>query len=657
MHDFDDLKQLFRDEAPIRPGEGARADAIAAAMAHAEKISAASQEAGAMARLRNRMANIWNRRPHMRSFNLNHGLVYGASLAALTLLVVGSPAFHQLVKETAMVPPPAAPASIATQPEMKPAEPVPAKDKGSVAEMQANGRDDAPAVEALRKTAAPSSVDALSIAGSANDASVSGKLEQVPAAALPPSVTEGRDRFRDFEANPVKQVATDPLSTFSIDVDTSSYSFVRRSLMENALPPKDAVRVEEMVNYFPYDYAGPRDRAEPFKANVSLMPTPWNADTRLMRIGIKGFSLDGQAKPHSNLVFLIDTSGSMDEPDKLPLLLNSFRLLLDTLSPDDTVAIVTYAGSAGTVLEPTKASERGKILAALDNLSAGGSTAGAEGIRQAYNLAEQHFDKQGVNRVILATDGDFNVGISDPRELEDFVEKKRQTGVYLSVLGFGEGNYNDEMMQALAQNGNGNAAYIDSLSEARKVLVDEATSTLFPIANDVKIQVEFNPATVSEYRLIGYETRLLNKDDFNNDKVDAGDIGAGHTVTALYEVTPKGSKGQLVDPLRYGTAEQAGTPAGEYAFVKIRYKLPGEATSHLITRPVTAADETPDSEASFAAAVAGFGQILRGGAFTKAFSYDDVIALANAAKGRDEFGYRAEFINLVRLAKSARVLQ
>ena len=345
MHDFDDLKQLFRDEAPIRPGEGARADAIAAAMAHAEKISAASQEAGAMARLRNRMANIWNRRPHMRSFNLNHGLVYGASLAALTLLVVGSPAFHQLVKETAMVPPPAAPASIATQPEMKPAEPVPAKDKGSVAEMQANGRDDAPAVEALRKTAAPSSVAALSIAGSANDASVSGKLEQVPAAALPPSVTEGRDRFRDFEANPVKQVATDPLSTFSIDVDTSSYSFVRRSLMENALPPKDAVRVEEMVNYFPYDYAGPRDRAEPFKANVSLMPTPWNADTRLMRIGIKGFSLDGQAKPHSNLVFLIDTSGTKDEPDKLPLLLNSNRLLLDTLSPDDTVAIVTMGGT------------------------------------------------------------------------------------------------------------------------------------------------------------------------------------------------------------------------------------------------------------------------------------------------------------------------
>ncbi|MFO1130750.1 MAG: VWA domain-containing protein [Hyphomicrobiales bacterium] len=664
MHDFDDLKKLFRDEAPIRADEGSRSDAIAAAMAHAEKISAAPQEAGAMTRLRNRMANIWNRRTHMRSFNLNHGLVYGASLAALTLLVVGSPAFHQLMKETAIVPPPATPADVSaiatpaknrTQPEGKPAEPVGGKDK--VAEMLPAGQANAPAIEALRKSDVKSSSDAASLAGAVSVNEAYDKLEQGTLSALPPSVTEGRDRFRDFEANPVKQAATDPLSTFSIDVDTSSYSFVRRALMENALPPKDAVRVEEMVNYFPYDYAGPKDRAEPFKANVSLMPTPWNADTKLMRIGIKGFSLDGQAKPHSNLVFLIDTSGSMDEPDKLPLLLNSFRLLLDTLGPDDTVSIVTYAGSAGTVLEPTKASEKGKILAALDNLSAGGSTAGAEGIRQAYNLAEQNFDKQGVNRVILATDGDFNVGISDPRELEDFVEKKRQTGVYLSVLGFGEGNYNDEMMQALAQNGNGNAAYIDSLSEARKVLVDEATSTLFPIANDVKIQVEFNPATVSEYRLIGYETRLLNKDDFNNDHVDAGDIGAGHTVTALYEVTPKGSRGQLVDPLRYGTAEQAGTPAGEYAFVKIRYKLPGEDKSHLITEPVTAADETPDSEANFAAAVAAFGQILRGGEFTRSYSYDDVIALANAAKGRDEFGYRAEFINLVRLAKTARVLQ
>lgn len=666
MHDFDDLKKLFHDEAPIRADEPARADAIAAAMAHAEKISADSQEAGVAPRLRIWMANIWNRRKHMRSFNLSHTLMAGASLAVLSLLVVGSPALQQLMKENAVAPPPAAPSnqpsSVATGNEVlqSPVKPVvPVTDK--VAEMlptdQLAQRADVPAVEAKLKKEDTSSSDAGNVVGAASIVGEYDAAKQAPAATLPSSITEGRDRFKDFEANAVKQVATDPLSTFSIDVDTASYSFVRRSLMENVLPQKDAVRVEEMVNYFPYDYASPLDRAEPFKANVSLMQTPWNADTKLMRIGIKGFSLDGQAKPHSNLVFLIDTSGSMEEPDKLPLLLNSFRLLLDTLSADDTVAIVTYAGSAGTVLEPTKASEKGKILAALEGLSAGGSTAGAEGIRQAYNLAELNFDKAGVNRVILATDGDFNVGISDPRELESFVEKKRQTGIYLSVLGFGEGNYNDEMMQALAQNGNGNAAYIDSLNEARKVLVDEATSTLFPIANDVKIQVEFNPAAVSEYRLIGYETRLLNKDDFNNDHVDAGDIGAGHTVTALYEVTPKGSKGQLVDPLRYGTTEQAGTPAGEYAFVKIRYKLPGEDKSHLITEPVTAANEKVDGEASFAAAVAGFGQILRGAEFTKTFSYDDVIALATASRGPDTFGYRAEFINLVRLAKSARAMQ
>jgi Ca-activated chloride channel family protein len=650
MNEFDDLKRLFHDEALPRPDDAARADAIAAAMAHAEKISAASQEMAITQRLRNRMVNIWNRRNNMRSFNLNHTLMAGASLAVLTLLVVGSPALHQLMKETAVAPPPAAPASqvVADAPE-------PPAQIAKKVEVGAQ-RADAPLVETKAKDALKPGSMVAGASNATNLAVASGVMEQADAPPLP-TVSTNRDRFTDITSNPVKQVATDPLSTFSLDVDTASYSFVRRSLMENVLPQKDAVRVEEMVNYFPYDYAGPADRAEPFKANVSLMPTPWNADTKLMRIGVRGFSLEGQAKPHANLVFLIDTSGSMEEPDKLPLLLNSFRLLLDTLAPDDTVAIVTYAGSAGTVLEPTKASDKAKILAALDGLSAGGSTAGAEGIRQAYNLAERNFDKTGVNRVILATDGDFNVGISDPRELQDFVERKRQSGVYLSVLGFGEGNYNDQLMQTLAQNGNGNAAYIDSLSEARKVLVDEASSTLFPIANDVKIQVEFNPAAVSEYRLIGYETRLLNKDDFNNDHVDAGDVGAGATVTALYEVTPKGSKGQLVDPLRYGTAEQAGTPAGEYAFVKIRYKLPGEDKSRLITEPVTAADEKPDGEASFAAAVAAFGQLLRGGEFTRTFSYDDVIALATASKGPDAFGYRAEFINLVRLAKSARSMQ
>ena len=649
MNEFDDLKKLFRDEAPPRPDDGARAAAIAAAMAHAERISAASQEAGLAARLRNRMANIWNRRTRMRSFTFSQTLMAGASLAVLAMLVAGSPALHQLLKETAVAPPSYAPVS---QPESDTADTI----------VEPSPKDEAVAQDTVALGAEVKTREALPTARGADGIAAVANMAVAPSEAIvyappPASMEQKRDRFTDITANPVKQVATDPLSTFSTDVDTSSFSFVRRSLMENVLPQKDAVRVEEMVNYFPYEYAGSADRAQPFKANVTLMQTPWNANTKLMRIGIKGFSLEGQAKPHSNLVFLIDTSGSMEQVDKLPLLLNSFRLLLDTLGPDDTVSIVTYAGSAGTVLEPTKASEKAKILAALDGLSAGGSTAGAEGIRQAYNLAERNFDKAGVNRVILATDGDFNVGIADPRELQDFVERKRQSGVYLSVLGFGAGNYNDALMQALAQNGNGNAAYIDSLAEARKVLVDEATSTLFPIANDVKIQVEFNPAAVAEYRLIGYETRLLDKDDFNNDKVDAGEIGAGHTVTALYEVTPKGSQGQLVDPLRYGTAEQPGSPAGEYAFIKIRYKLPGEDKSRLITQPVTAVDEKPDSEASFAAAVAAFGQLLRGGEFTGTYGFDDVVALATANRGPDPFGYRAEFINLVRLAKSARSMQ
>lgn len=581
----------------------------------------------------------------MRAVKLNHPLLAGAGLAGLVTLMVASPALHRPMTEVS-APPPAEKAQ-ARVPAQEEAAPRPAKETQDRVPAQQQEADPPPMVaQSQRAYLVPPNVDGL------RATPASGLMAERGTSLTITPETNGR--FAAFNANPVKQAAEEPLSTFSIDTDTASYGFVRRSLMENHLPSKDAVRVEEMINYFPYDYEAPTDRAEPFKANVSLMQTPWNPDTKLMRIGIKGFALNGVERPRSNLVFLIDTSGSMDEPDKLPLLVNSFRLLLDALSPEDSVAIVTYAGRAGTVLEPTKVSEKDRILAALDGLMAGGSTAGAEGIAQAYTLAERSFDRAGVNRVILATDGDFNVGISDPRELKDFVERKRESGIYLSVLGFGEGNYNDLLMQSLAQNGNGNAAYIDTLNEARKVLVEEATSTLFPIANDVKIQVEFNPATISEYRLIGYETRLLDRQDFNNDRVDAGDIGAGHTVTALYEVTPKGSGGGRVDPLRYGTSEEPSSPSGEYAFVKIRYKLPGEAESRLITRPVTVADEAPSPEASFAAAVAAFGQILRGGEATGSFSYDDVIALANANRGKDEFGYRSEFVNLVRLAKSAR---
>jgi len=474
---------------------------------------------------------------------------------------------------------------------------------------------------------------------------------------------QGRDRFEPIKANPVKLAKDEPVSTFSIDVDTASYGFVRAALNQNTLPQQDAVRVEELVNYFPYDYPGPADKDEAFKANVAVFPTPWNPHTKLLHIGIKGYQLAPKQKPRSNLVFLIDTSGSMNAPNRLPLVQNSLKLLLDTLNENDSVAIVTYAGSAGVALEPTPAKEKAKIKGVIDGLGAAGSTAGAEGIRQAYQLAEQNFDKAGVNRVILATDGDFNVGITHPQELKSFVERKRDSGVYLSVLGFGMGNYHDQTMQILAQNGNGNAAYIDTLQEARKVLVDESASTLFPIAKDVKIQVEFNPAQVAEYRLIGYETRLLNREDFNNDRVDAGDIGSGHTVTALYEITPVGSKGRLVDELRYQSAKQGhpDTQDAEYAFVKIRYKLPGSETSRLLSTPVEGRQAYRTSgqvpqEARFAAAVAAFGQLLRGGTYLQGFSYDDVIRLAEESKGPDPFGYRAEFINLVRLAKNAPAL-
>ena len=474
----------------------------------------------------------------------------------------------------------------------------------------------------------------------------------------------GRDEFEMFDPNPVKVIADEPVSTFSIDVDTASYAFMRASLNRGVLPQPDAVRVEELINYFPYGYAPPENRETPFAVHVSLLPTPWNDATRLLHIGIKGYALAPAARPPANLVFLVDTSGSMWAPDKLPLLVNALGLLLNTLAPVDTVAIVAYAGAAGTVLEPTPVAERGAIAAALEALHAGGSTAGAEGLRQAYLLAERHFVDGGVNRVILATDGDFNLGITDPDELEGYIARKRASGVFLSVLGFGMGNYNDALMQRLAQNGNGNAAYIDTLAEARKVLVEEASSTLFPIAKDVKIQVEFNPALVSEYRLIGYETRMLAREDFRNDKVDAGEIGAGHTVTALYEVTPAGSGAERIAPLRYGEAETAPRAGrdNEFATVAIRYKLPDAETSQEIVRHVTEADAVESAadapeDVRFAAAVAAFGQLLRGGRYTENYGHDDVIAAAQAARGEDPFGYRAEFLTLVRLAKSAAAME
>jgi Ca-activated chloride channel family protein len=484
-----------------------------------------------------------------------------------------------------------------------------------------------------------------------------------------PSLTEQeyRDKFQAKEINPVKQVSAEPISTFSIDVDTASYSFVRRALNAGRLPPKDAVRVEEMINYFPYAYPRPETAEQPFQPTVTVMPSPWNASNKLVHVAIKGYDIKSAERPRANLVFLMDVSGSMQGPDRLDLVKNAFRMLVDELKPDDTVAIVTYASGSGVLLEPTKISDKSKIVTAIDKLGAGGSTAGAEGIQDAYRLAESNFDKAAVNRVILATDGDFNVGVTNHDELKGLIERKRDKGIFLSIVGVGQGNYNDSLMQTLAQNGNGTAAYVDTLNEARKVLVDESSSTLFTIAKDVKIQIEWNSARIAEYRLIGYETRALKREDFNNDKVDAGDIGSGHTVTAIYEVTPAGAPA-LVDDLRYGNGQKTAAaeriePAvttdaksGEIGFLKLRYKLPKEDASKLTTLAITdtgTQDRMESPEVRFSVAVAAFGQLLKGAPYLKSYTFDDVISLAQSAKGDDPFGYRAEFINLVRLAKSA----
>jgi Ca-activated chloride channel family protein len=465
-----------------------------------------------------------------------------------------------------------------------------------------------------------------------------------------PQLTENTEAYANEPANPVKVTAEDPVSTFSIDVDTASWAVIRSTLNMAVLPTPDQVRIEEMVNYFPYAYPAPTAE-EAFSSTVSVMPTPWNPGTRLVTIGIQGALPEVAARPPLNLVFLIDTSGSMEDPNKLGLLKQSLTLMLAELRPEDEIAIVTYAGSAGQVLPPTKAADRTTILAALENLSAGGSTAGAEGLELAYRVAGGMAAEGEVSRILLATDGDFNVGVSDPEGLEAYVARQRETGTYLSVLGFGRGNLDDAVMQSLAQNGNGTAAYIDTLSEARKVLVDQLTGALFPIADDVKIQVEWNPATVAEYRLIGYETRALRREDFNNDAVDAGEIGAGTQVTAIYEVTAPGSDALMNDPLRYGTATATEAAEGELGFLRLRWKAPGEDTSTLIETPITGT-EAASNETRFAAAVAGFGQLLQGSVYLGEWGWDEAIALALSSRGEDPYGYRIEAVNLMRLAQS-----
>ncbi|AJG18592.1 VWA domain-containing protein [Cupriavidus basilensis] len=467
-----------------------------------------------------------------------------------------------------------------------------------------------------------------------------------------------RERYGAIDENGVQQVAQAPVSTFSIDVDTGSYSNVRRLLNAGRLPPADAVRVEEMVNYFPYDYAQPRD-GRPFAVHADAAPAPWQARNVLLRIGIKAADAARDSLPPANLVFLVDVSGSMYSPDKLPLLKSSLKLLTNALRAQDRITLVTYASGTRVVLPPTSGSDKATISSAIDSLAAGGSTAGASGIALAYQAAQQSFIAGGINRVLLATDGDFNVGITDLRQLKALVAEKRKSGVSLSTLGFGTGNYNDQMMEQLADAGDGAYSYIDNLMEGQKVLVEEFSSTLATVARDVKIQVEFNPATVKEYRLIGYENRALRREDFNNDQVDAGDIGAGHTVTALYELTLAGQPG-LIEPLRYQPASPAAQPdkgtAGELAHIKLRYKLPQAQASELIDLTVQDSAVRPLAQADdalrFAAAVAGFGQILRGGNHVNGWTYADARTLALGARGTDRFGYRGEFIKLVDLAQA-----
>jgi Ca-activated chloride channel family protein len=480
-------------------------------------------------------------------------------------------------------------------------------------------------------------------------------------APSPAFLPQSANRFPDKEANKSQLVADQPVSTFSADVDTASYAFVRRLLSGGRVPTPDAVRVEEMVNYFPYQYAGPTSRSEPFAITTEVMPSPWKAQNQLVHIALRGFDIHAADRPSANVVLLIDVSGSMEPADRLPLLKQGFRLFAEQLRDDDRVAIVSYANGTRVVLEPTPGKEKHKIIEAIDSLTAGGGTAGGEGLQHAYAMAERNFDPRAVNRVILATDGDFNIGITDTRELEKFIADKRKTGVYLSIFGVGEGNLNDALIQRLAQAGNGNAAYIDSLLEARKAMSEELGSTMFPIANDVKVQVEFNPNQVAAYRLIGYETRMLQRQDFKDDKVDAGDMGAGHTVTAIYEITPTSAASQLVDPLRYhrdkGAEPAAKESNDELCFVKVRYKLPGESTSRQIEHAVHAGsarrtlDAVPQDQ-RFAIAVAAFGQRLRGEQQLADYSYADIAKLANSARGADADGYRAEFVKLVRMAES-----
>ena len=466
------------------------------------------------------------------------------------------------------------------------------------------------------------------------------------------------ERYQKQPENPVKAVAQEPVSTFSIDVDTGSYANVRRFLNNGRLPPKDAVRIEEIVNYFPYSYPLPQD-GRPFAVHTQTVDSPWQPEAKLVKIGIQAQDTAKKNLPPANLVFLVDVSGSMNSPDKLPLVKKALRLLTQQLRAQDKVTIITYASGEKLVLPPTSGKDKDTILRAVNSLEAGGATSGERALRMAYDEAQKAFVKNGINRILLATDGDFNVGVADTETLKSMVAEKRKSGISLSTLGFGTDNYNEEMMEQIADAGDGNYSYIDSEKEAKKVLQHQLTSTLATVAQDVKIQVEFNPAAVKEYRLVGYTNRTLRNEDFNNDKVDAGDIGSGHSVTALYEIIPQGKTGWLADS-RYQKVPAANGSKNEYAYVKVRYKLPGQSASKLIEQPVPARSiplAQADADTRLALAAASYAQQLRGGEYNGKLDWSAIEKMAAATRAKDPYGFIAEFKELIDIAKSLSVKQ
>jgi len=499
----------------------------------------------------------------------------------------------------------------------------------------------------------------MNIRGSRSDANayyVDGIKVRGSASQIPERKVSDNEEYSLITENQFNNVKRRPLSTFSIDVDAASYSNIRRILTAGMLPPKDAVRIEEMINYFNYEYAQPKDQ-EPISITTEIGNCSWNPEHKLVKIGLKGRSIEAEKLPPNNLVFLIDLSGSMMDENKLPLIKRSFRLLVQQLRPEDKVSIVVYAGSSGLVLSPTSGKEKELIMQKIDVLQAGGSTAGGEGIQLAYDVAKENFMKDGNNRVILATDGDFNVGVSSDAELVSLIEKKRDMGIFLTVLGFGTGNYKDSKMEGLADKGNGNFAYVDNILEAQKVFVKEMGATLNTIAKDVKLQIEFNPLHVKAYRLVGYENRLLADEDFNDDKKDAGELGSGKTVTALYEIIPAKSKESIdnIDTLKYQkTVSQDQIALNEMMTIKFRYKDPKGSESKLIVHPLLAQDETEQKSSEdfrFASSVAEFGMILRDSKFKGKANFKNILTAARESKGIDTDGYRAEFIKLVETAE------